>query len=232
MSADTGSTEIHQGTDDVQGKRKNNVSAIEKIRKFLLDEFPKYSSKITMDTMRPLPTFLGITGPSFCLAPDAFTPPTKKMDKNSAEKISQRIYLNFTYFLTNYAFIAAGTCIIIILLHPRTIIYSIIVCALWKMHDMTEQQNTPLILMNRDVGQYITVELRTRLLYAITLYVVVLHCLKPVITAVGLTGLMIFSHALLRDPKQIEHGSSYMDDESSDDDCDSSGSEVMVETTV
>eukprot|EP00529_Nitzschia_sp_RCC80_P042460 CAMPEP_0113474018 /NCGR_PEP_ID=MMETSP0014_2-20120614/18356_1 /TAXON_ID=2857 /ORGANISM="Nitzschia sp." /LENGTH=43 /DNA_ID=CAMNT_0000366829 /DNA_START=33 /DNA_END=160 /DNA_ORIENTATION=- /assembly_acc=CAM_ASM_000159 len=43
-----------------------------------------------MDTVRPLPTFLGISGPSFCFAPDAFTPPVKKIDKSSPEKFKSR----------------------------------------------------------------------------------------------------------------------------------------------
>lgn len=191
----------------------------------------KYRARINLDTIRPLPIFLGISGPSFCLAPDAFTPPSKHMDKYTAEKVKNRIELNFAYFISNYALIAAGTATVVILMHPKMIIYSGIVYSLWKLHTVAVEKNIPLVVGGKDIGQYLTVEIRTKLLYAITLWVVAIYCLRPFLLATVLTFLMIAAHAVMRDPKQIEGSrsmSSYKDADS-DDENDSSGSEVMVD---
>jgi hypothetical protein len=184
---------------------------------------------VALDTVRPLPVFLGITGPSFCFAPNAFNPPSKKMDKNTAEKISQRISLNFAYFISNYAMIFIGTCIIVTLMHPGMIIYSSIVYCLWKGHKMMVENCTPIIVKGKDIGQYITVEMRTRVLYLITAWVVIVHCFRPFIIVVGLTGLLVMVHAFMRDPKHIELNKNFSDDNSSGDEADSCGSEVVIE---
>ena len=215
---------------------------------FLL-RLSKNMDRITMDTLRPLPIFFGITststGPSFCLAPDAFTPPSKHMriDKHTAEKVKQRVDLNFAYFMTNYALIAAGTTVVVILMHPKMIIYSAVVLSLWKIHNVVVEHNIPLVVMGNDVGRYpyLTVEVRTKLLYGITLWVVVVYCLRPFLLATGLTTLMVAAHAMMRDPKQLE-GTRYTSITSSSssaaaavssykdiDSDDSSGSEVIVE---
>jgi PRA1 family protein. len=196
-----------------------------------------YRDKINIETLRPLPIFLGITGPSFCIAADAFTPPSKKLDKNTLEKVKQRVGLNTAYFLTNYTLIATGTFVVVVLLHPMMILCSVFVYLLWKVHNVMVNDNIPLVVMGKDIGQYLTVEMRTKILYFLTLWVVVFYCLIPFLLATGLTALMVMTHALLRDPKQIETGrgtvSSYYKDNDSDDDDDvnddSSGSEVMVE---
>jgi hypothetical protein len=159
------------------------------------------------------------------------------MDKNTLEKVKQRVGLNTAYFLTNYALIASGTCVVVVLLHPKMIFYSIIMYLLWKAHNVMVNDHIPLVVMGKDIGQYVTVEVRTKILYVFTLWVVVLYCLKPFLLATGLTCLMVISHALLRDPKQIETGRSmsYYKDNDSDNDIDndenddSSGSEVIVE---
>lgn len=184
-----------------------------------------------MDTIRPLPVFLGITGPSMCFAPDAFNPPSKKIDKYTAEKVSQRVSLNFAYFISNYAMIFVGTCIIVTLMHPAMIIYSFIVYLLWKGHTIMVANNTPLVIMDKDLGKYITVEMRTRILYMVTAWVVLAYCFKPFISVVGLTSLLVLCHAFMRDPKHIDvvNRSNGVDDGGSSDDDDSSGSEVVVE---
>jgi len=123
-------------------------------------------------------------------------------------------------------------------MHPKMIIYSAVVLSLWKIHNVVVEHNIPLVVMgNRiDVGRYpyLTVEVRTKLLYGITLWVVVLYCLRPFLLATGLTTLMVAAHAMMRDPKQLEGTrysttaaavSSYKDIDSDD----SSGSEVIVE---
>ena len=129
-----------------------------------LTKVKERASIVTFDTIRPLPVFLGITGPSLCFAPDAFKPPSTKFDKNTAEKVSQRLTLNFNYFISNYAMIFAGTCVIVTLMHPGMIIYSALVYFLWQGHKAMIDSRTRLILMEKDIGNYITVERREKVL--------------------------------------------------------------------
>lgn len=156
------------------------------------------------------------------------------MDKNTAEKFKQRVSLNMAFFLTNYAVIAVGTFIVVVLLHPKMIIYSAIVYAMWKTHNVMVRDNIPMVIGGKDIGQYLTVEIRTKILYLLTLWVVIMYCLKPFLSAFIISSLIITSHAILRDPKQVESNrtksihSTYKDSDS-DDENNSSGSEVMVE---
>lgn len=232
------SLEIATGDSDISQKKKSQslfegLFETERTRMFIMAKFEKYRDRINMDTLRPLPVFLGVTGQSFCFAPDAFTPPSKKMDKSTIEKVTQRVNLNIAYFLTNYALIAAGTCVVVILMHPIMIIFSTIVYAFWKVHSVMVKDSVPLIIMEKDVGQYLTVEVRTKILYIITLWVVACYCLTPFLLATSLTALMVFTHAVMRDPKQVESGrglAAHKDNDSDDENDDSSGgSEVMVE---
>ncbi len=151
------------------------------------------------------------------------------MDKYTAEKVQNRVDLNLAYFISNYALIAAGTYCVVILLHPKMIIYSAAVYFLWKVHKVAAETSTPLVVMGKDIGSYISVDVRTKILYALTTWVVTFYCLKPFLLASGLALLMIAAHAIMRDPKQIEGTRLISFSGESDDENDSSGSEVMVE---
>lgn len=222
--------DVPTGYDDTKKKPSTNFldsfMDMEKTRVYLTASLTKYTDRVTLDTVRPLPTFLGISGPSMCLAPDAFAPPLKKIDKDTAEKVTQRFSLNFAYFVSNYALIFIGTFIIVTLMHPGMIIYSSVVYGLWKGHGFMIKNQTPLVIMGKDIGAYITAETRTRILYLITTWVVMAYCFKPFVIVVGLTGLLITSHAFMRDPKHIESNRNFLDDSGSDA---SSGSGVVVE---
>ena len=93
------------------------------------------------------------------------------------------------------------------------------------------KNNTQLVFMEKDIGQYITVEIRTRILYAITAWVVVAYCFLPFLTVVSLTSLLVSFHAFMRDPKHIEANSHYTDDNGSGDEADSCDSGVVIETS-
>lgn len=60
-------------------------------------------------------------------------------------------------------------------------------------------------VIHQDVTKYIpSIDTRTKLLYGLTLWVALYHCLRPFCTIVGLTSLMVIFHAIMRDPKQVE----------------------------
>lgn len=191
----------------------------------------KVKERVTIDTIRPLPVFLGITGPSLCFAPDAFKPPSKKFDKNTVEKVNQRLTLNFNYFTSNYAMIFAGTCVIVTLMHPGMIIYSALVYFLWQGHKAMIENRTTLVLMEKDICDYLTVERREKVLYIFTAWVVIAKCFQPFLLVVTLTGVLVLFHAFMRDPKHIEVGRIHHgdDDGNSSDEADSCESAVVVE---
>lgn len=59
--------------------------------------------------------------------------------------------------------------------------------------------------IHQDVTKYIpSIDTRTKILYGLTFWVVLYHCLRPFCTIVGLTSLMVIFHAIMRDPKQVE----------------------------
>jgi len=69
--------------------------------------------------LRPLPMFLGVvpTGPSsMCFSAGAFTPPIRKVDKASPEKIKSRVHLNFAFFLSNYVLISSMVALVVALM--------------------------------------------------------------------------------------------------------------------
>jgi len=199
------------------------------IHSVLISFFSQWKDRLTMDTLRPLPVFLGITGPAFCFAPQAFTPPTIHLDKNTKEKVQQRIKLNFAYFLTNYALIASGTSVVITLMHPIMIMFIGIMFLLWKTHDVIVQHDIPMEVMGLNLGEHLSVANRTRILYTVTAAVVIVFCLIPLLMAVTISGLIIVSHAVMRDPKQVESGNSFKRGVFDSDEDTDSGSEVMVE---
>jgi hypothetical protein len=62
--------------------------------------------------------------------------------------------------------------------------------------------------INQDVTKYIpSFDTRTKILYGLTLWVILYHCLRPFCTIVGLTSLMVTFHAVMRDPRQVESAS-------------------------
>lgn len=173
--------------------------------------------------------FLGITGPSFCFSPEAFNSPVKKLDKSTPEKFKSRLKLNFAFFLSNYALVAAGTALIIFLMHPGMLVAMGLVWGLWALHHFLISNEV--IVLGRNVGTLVSISHRSYFLIALTTVVIVWKCLVPAITVVVISGMVILTHALLRDPKHIDTSNSYVYRGNSDDDSGDShdSSEVLVE---
>lgn len=182
-----------------------------------------------MDTIRPLHMFLGIAGHNFCFSPEAFAPPVRKLDKSTPEKFRSRLRLNFSFFLSNYALVAAGVSLVIALMHPGMLLSIAFLWGLWTFH--TFLISNEVIIFGKNIGTVLSLNHRSALLTAITILVVVWKCLVPTITAIAISGLLILSHAIMRDPKHMDTsavggGNSRKD---SDDEGGSSDSEVIVE---
>jgi len=161
-------------------------------------------SRVTMDTVRPLTMFLGITGPSFCLSPAAFNAPVKKLDKSTYEKFQSRLKLNFAFFLSNYALVTAGVALVTALMHPGMVISVGLIWGLWALHKFLISNE--LIFFGRNIGTLISISRRSTILIILTAIVILLKCLKPTMIVIAISGGMILAHALLRDPSHVTSG--------------------------
>ena len=191
---------------------------------FETKRFPKWRERLTLNTIRPLPVFLGVTGPSICFSPEAFTPPAKKlMDKTAPEKFLTRIRLNFAFFLTNYALISVGTASIVALMHPKMMVFLAITWGLWSLHIAMIQKNISFF------DHTLTVERRSLLLSILTSIVVIRFCFIPFIITIGLSLFIVLSHAIMRDPKHIESSMNMFDRHRGAEDSDSASDDDEVE---
>lgn len=193
------------------------------------------NSRVTIETVRPLHQFLGVSGPSFCLSPEAFNPPIKRIDKSTPEKFKSRLSLNLAYFLSNYALVVAGVTCVVCLLHPGMLIALGFLWALWGAHHFLISNEV--VVAGTNVGTLVSINHRATILSIATVVVIVWKCLFPAITVVVVSGLIILGHATLRDPKHIDvsSGNTRGGYRSSDDEDDhdsgenSDESEVIVE---
>jgi hypothetical protein len=188
-----------------------------------------------METLRPLPLFLGVTGPSFCIAADAFSPPislSRQKDKSSSEKVISRVSRNLAYFATNYALMTLGAVLVVALMHPAMLVYVAITWGLWWLHIIVIREDIRMVVMGKDLNEILTPKRRSWVLTALTLWVAIWKCLKPLLIGMAISGVLTLFHAVMRDPKKLagigvtakvaKGGSADSDDESNE-------SEVMVE---
>ena len=180
-------------------------ASIESVRLHISSAVARYQSRISFDTLRPLPVFLGVNPVGFCLSPGAFTPPVKKVDKASPEKIRSRIQLNIAYFLSNYALMAAMTAVVVSLMHPSMLLFLGIVYGLWSLHSYMIRHEA--VVFGIPLHTLLTVQQRFYGLFVITALVVILKCLVPALIFVAISSVLILGHAALRDPKHIETSS-------------------------
>ena len=170
--------------------------------------------------------FLGLSE-AFCLSTGAFAPPTKRVDKTMFEKIRSRISLNFAFFLSNYALVAFGVAVVVALSHPGMLLFVGAVWLLWMAHTFLIDHE--LIVFGTNVGLIMSITQRSTVLSLLTIIVIIWKCLFPVVTFVAISGIIILSHALMRDPKHIESSSEFRGSEDSDEETVDEEKHVMVE---
>jgi PRA1 family protein len=185
---------------------------------------------ISVETLRPLPMFLGISGNNFCMSAGAFAPPIKKVDKMAPEKITSRIKINISFFLTNYALVASGVAVVVALMHPGMLFSLGLVWLCWWGHNYLIHNEV--VLFNHNISILVSISHRFYVLFVLTVIVVVSKCFRPAMIFLGITSSIIMAHAIMRDPKHIDkfgsgdgrHGGS----SDSDDEEDNNGSAVLV----
>jgi len=218
---------------------------IETVRLQLSSWAARVQSRVSVETLRPLPVFLGLSATGLCLSATAFTPPVTRVSKVSHQKIKSRVQLNFAYFLTNYVLLAAMTGLVVALMHPGMVFFLVLVYGLWSLHSFLIRNK--LELFGVPVHALLTIQQRFYVLLTITSIVVVWKCLAPTLMFLAISGVLILSHAFLRDPKDVEaatssgRSGSLHGDESDEEDVEAGGggagdskgssseSEVLVE---
>lgn len=148
--------------------------------------------------------FLGVAGPAFCISAQAFAPPSRRFDKDAAEKIGSRLRLNLAFFLTNYALIFFGTAFVVALMHPAMLVLMGIICGLWHLHFMMERAAIPMVYGGVDFGAIFTADRRSIVLTVLTILGGVFKCLGPFLEVLAISGVVILAHASMRDPQHIE----------------------------
>jgi len=199
-------TSVSTGNDDhlEEDNSHPRINEIDFIRSCMISVSSKLVEKIRLETLRPLPMFLGMTDPTFCFDPVAFTPPAKKCDKSTMEKIFARLSLNFSFFLVNYVLVFMGVAVVVSLMHLHMLFALAMLISFWWFHFQTVKSNIPLKIGSIDIDKTIPVHVRTWGLIIISALVSIIYCLLPFLCILGISALLIFSHALLRDPKNVE----------------------------
>lgn len=173
----------------------------------------KLSERISMETIRPLSLFLGVSGPTaFCFSPVAFSPPTRHIDKSTYEKVRSRLSLNFKFFSSNYALLVVGVTIVVSLLHPGMLLSVAILWGLWSLHYYVESNSSSSIqfpVIGKDLRDVLTKTRRSFLLTLFTTLVIIFQCLLPMLTIICISIVLILFHALMRDPRDVESSSSF-----------------------
>ena len=230
---------IASGSDDYSrgvssGKHKVSID-FESIRLHVSSWVARVQSRISLETLRPLPVFLGINPTNSCFSAEAFTPPVKKIDKSSFEKIKSRMKLNFAFFVTNYALVASMVALVVAMLHPGMILSVGLIWGLWTFHHFLIRHE--FIVFGFPVHSLLTIQQRFYTLFVLTTFAVVWKCLMPTILFLTVSGLIILTHAFLRDPKHIESSADWLEGGGTHDSDEEGGSggdastesEVLVE---
>lgn len=159
----------------------------------------------------------------------------RKFDKTSAEKLKARVRLNLSFFLSNYALVFAGVALVVALMHPRMIFSVVALWGLWSFH--TFLISNELIVFGKNIGTLVSISHRSTALTLISFVVIVSMCLRPAVTVIALSGTLVITHALLRDPNHMDMANAYagraLDSDDDDDGGYTSGdSEVIVDRPI
>lgn len=176
---------------------------IESIRLYLATSVAQLRSRVSIDTIRPLPVFLGLnSGNDISVSPKAFSSPSTTLDVSCPLRIWRRVQLNFSFFLSNYALVAFMTSIVVALMHPVMLLILSIVYSLWWMHGFLIRHEV--VVFGTSIQNLMTVQQRFYVLFIFTSVVIVHECLVPFAIFLGISTLIIMTHALLRDATQLD----------------------------
>lgn len=230
MTSSSSTIDVDTGTDDTlvdvykpkvkkmkkKKKRPKSTVTSESMRVYLSSVLERLGQRVSLDTLRPLPIFLGIDS-SICFSAGAFSPPSSTETKSLVERWHTRMALNGAYFLTNYALVALGVAIVIALLHPGMLMVCSVVYALWWLHSYLIA-NQLIVFKNKDLATVLSITQRSTILTIVTFFAILWKCLLPVVSFVCVSGLLVVLHATMRDPQHFANQLNH-DDEEEEDNC-------------
>jgi hypothetical protein len=201
------------GGEDSEKKKAHKID-LETIRLTCTTIFARLQSRVSFETLRPAPVFLGVK-PGTGMTCQAYTPPFKAFDATAMSKAKTRVQTNFTHFVSNYALVAAMVALVVALMHPSMLLFLGIVGGLWFLNNRLNQRDFQLCGVR--LQTVLPVQKRFYALVAITALVVVWMCLPPSVTFLCITTTVVLPHALFRNNDDYSalgsEDSVYMQDE-------------------
>lgn len=194
-------------TDSATSVPAFQMDSIESLRLQWSSFCARLQSHVSIETIRPLPEFLGLQNSpanNVQFSPNAFTttPITSGGDRNViSERIRQRIRQNGAYFLSNYVLVAAMTALVILLLHPSVIIMFAFLSALWWCHGYLIRHEV--VVASIRLHAIFPVQQRFYVLFVLSFLLILITCIIPTILFLLISGVIILSHAILRDTSHL-----------------------------
>lgn len=179
---------------------------IESLRLHLSSFAARLRSNVSIETLRPLPLFLGLSSTvddGVQLNSNAFTPPLAGSDTMTV--IKSRVNDNWTFFLSNYALVAAMTALVVLLMHPGVVFTLAILVGVWWFHGYLIKHE--LVVLTVQIHSLLTVQQRFYMLFAISSVTILWACLMPTVVFFLISGFIILCHAALRDTTHLHEAS-------------------------
>jgi PRA1 family protein len=183
------------------------MDSIESLRLQWSSFCARLQSHVSIETIRPLPEFLGLLNTPANIvqfSPNAFTttPITSGGDRRvMSERIRNRIRQNGTYYLSNYALVAVMTALVILLLHPSVIFMFAFLSALWWCHGYLIRHEV--VIASIRLHAIFPVQQRFYLLFLLSCLMILITCIIPTILFLFISGIIILCHAALRDTSHL-----------------------------
>jgi PRA1 family protein len=193
--------------DTITSEAPLQMDSIESLRLQWSSFCARLQSHVSIETIRPLPEFLGLQNSSannVQFSPNAFTttPITSSGDRRViSERIQNRIRQNGIYFLSNYALVAAMTALVILLLHPSVIFMFAFLSALWWCHGYLIRHEV--VVASIRLHSIFPLQQRFYLLFLLSCLLILITCIIPTILFLLISGFIILCHATLRDTSHL-----------------------------
>lgn len=186
---------------------------IESLRLHLSSWVAQIRSKISIETLRPIPVFLGIRDDAesgnLRLSKSAFLASVPPI-----QTIPARVHDNCDFFLSNYVLVAVMVALVVSLMHLEMIFLWGMLYGLWLAHAYLIQHSV--IVFGIGIHSILTVQQRFYLLFTISTIAIVWACMVPAIIWTGISSVLILSHAILRNPNHRNMDLSQRDDDAAE----------------
>ena len=182
------------------------IDPIESVRLQCGSFVARLQSHVSIENVRPLPEFLGLQSApkNIQYSPDeCMTTSMTSGGKINAmcAKVQKRIRQNFTYFLSNYAIVAAMTALTVLVLHPSVIFMFFFLTALWWCHGYMIRHE--LVVASVRIHAIFSVQQRFYILFCLSWFLIIITCVMPTLWFLLISSFIILFHATVRDTSYL-----------------------------